>query len=1622
MKTPQSHELQQVHINISHNNLAAQHSPPVSQLLYPLMTGGFRNYRYGSLKVTSRAILKHWGFIACLLFAMMTVKAIGQCTPPTVNNISDQVLCNGTITTAIPFTGALAGTTYKWTNNTPSVGLAASGTGDIAAFVATNTTNAPITAMVTVTPSVSSPELAYITNDNDGTVSVINTTTNAVVATVTVGNRPQGVSVSPDGSRVYVANEVDNSVSVINTATNTVVATVPVGTNPFGLSVSPDGSRVYVANKASNSVSVINTATNTVVATVTGLYMPLGVSVSPDGSRVYVSNFNLNTVSVIKTSDNTIEATVMVADFSSGLSVSPDGSRVYVVSANDNTVRVIKTSDNSVTSINVGNAPFAVSVSPDGSRVYVPNFGSNSVSVINTATNMVVATVTVGSDPYGVSVSPDGSRVYVANSASNSISVINTATNMVVATVPVGNRPIAFGNFIKAASTCTGTPKTFKITVNPTPTAVATPSSQTLCSGAALTTMVLSGAVSGTVYNWTRDNTAGVTGIAASGNGDISGALTNTTNAPVTVTFTITPTYTNAGKMCDGTPIMATVVVNPIPDAMATNNKQTICSGGNITTMVLSGTVSGTVFNWTRDKTSEATGIAASGTGNISGALTNTTNAPVTVTFTITPSYTNAGKTCDGTPITATVLVNPTATVNAVSNQVVCNSAPTAAINFSSPTTGGTIVYNWVNNTPSVGLVASGSGNIGAFMATNSTNAPLTATITVTPSYTNGGVTCTGTPLMFTFTVNPTPTVSGPANLIDNNTIGQCGKNIPYNTSSTGVPAPTITYAFTGATTNSGSGNGGGSFFNVGKTTVTLTATNSCGIGTYSFDITINDTEKPKFTACPANITVDNTVGRCDAVVNFTVTASDNCTNPQSVLQTAGLASGSVFPVGETTNSFKATDAAGNASTCTFTVTVKDAEKPVVQCKNRSFDFTYGGSVTLTPQDILQSVSDNCGTIKSLSIDRILPFNGSTIGTFFVTLTATDNANNAASCTANITVTRSELPHVICPDDKVINFEDLPTSGIVPPTTATTNFPDGLKTLISSDKTYNMPCNVPSGTRPEGFPQDANFNTNLAKDACKIVVRTFSATFIGFSSTCYEIFYIKKPDCSKVIKPQDVTAVCINGISYIKPEDLANTNTRVIGTDFPHFSNGNLITDISQCLQSSYTDAPLSNGVIVRTWTIKDDCGNICNTFKQNITASCVIPQITISGAIKRETGGNIAATVKIYNTRDSINKAEGSFYSFPSVPMGESYRVKPERNSDVLNGVTTYDIALISKYILGIDPAKSHYQLIAMDVNRSGEVDAADMLTIRNLILRKSTNFPNNTAWRFIPKSYVFKNPSNPFAEDFPEILTYTQPTESITDADFVAVKVGDANLTARTDLVVSPDKSGTAVQVRSGSEIAYLELENKVLEAGKEYRIPVKTKIKDLIALQFALNLDKNAVESFTIENGDLAQFGDGNYNILDKNTVTTAWASSKATNDNTVFTLVVKVKKQVLIKDLVSLKTAFSDNLGYNTEGDEKHLQLQFSSEKVEKPAFDLHQNRPNPFTQETAISFILPETNNAQLSIFDVTGRQVYTLNRSFSKGYNEVILDKAILQNTGIYFYHLTSAQYSAVKRMQYIAN
>ncbi len=314
-------------------------------------------------------------------------------------------------------------------------------------------------ALLIMVSVVGASPYTYITNAGSNIVSVIDTATNNVTASVNVGSDSYGVVGNPEGTKVYVTSIYSNTVYVIETATNTVTASVNVGGVPYGIAINPAGAKVYVASYGTNTVSVIDTARNTVTSRVNVGSGPFGVAVTPDGTKVYVANSDDDTVSIIDTATNTVTETVSVGASPHGIAIMPDGTRVYVTNMNSSDVSVIDTATNTVTgTVRVDRSPFGVAVNPAGTKVYVgnknkPDTINGTVSVIDTATNTVTAIVIVRNTPEGIAVSPDGKKVYVARYENSSVSVIDTATNTVTDSVFIGGFPCAWGQFIVALPT-----------------------------------------------------------------------------------------------------------------------------------------------------------------------------------------------------------------------------------------------------------------------------------------------------------------------------------------------------------------------------------------------------------------------------------------------------------------------------------------------------------------------------------------------------------------------------------------------------------------------------------------------------------------------------------------------------------------------------------------------------------------------------------------------------------------------------------------------------------------------------------------------------------------------------------------------------------------------------------------------------------------------------------------------------------------------------------------------------------------------------------------------------------------------------------------------------------------
>ncbi|HOT16726.1 MAG TPA: hypothetical protein PLB07_03640, partial [Bacteroidales bacterium] len=449
----------------------------------------------------------------------------------------------------------------------------------------------------------------------------------------------------------------------------------------------------------------------------------------------------------------------------------------------------------------------------------------------------------------------------LAASGSGSLPAFTTAnggTSPVTATVTVTP------TFTNAGQSCSGTPQTFTITVNPS-AQVNDPADQVHCNGTAVPVLNFGTNRTGgtTTYTWTNSNTA--IGLAASGSGPLPAfTATNGGTSPITATITVTPTFTNGGQSCSGTPQTFTITVNPSAQVNDPAN-QVHCAGTAVPLLTFVTNRSGgtTTYAWTNSNT--AIGLAASGSGHLPAfTATNGGTSPITATVTVTPTFSNGGQSCSGTAQTFTITVNPSAQVNDPADQVRCNNAAVPALTFTTNRTGGTTIYAWSNSNTAIGLAASGTGGLPAFTATNGGTSPISATITVTPTFSNGGQSCSGTAQTFTITVNPSAQVNDPADQIHCN-----GVAVPSLTFTTDRGGGTTTYAWTNSNTSiglaaSGSGNlpaftatNGGTSPVTSTITVTPTFSNggqSCSGTPQTFTITVNPTPALNSTLTPPDV------------------------------------------------------------------------------------------------------------------------------------------------------------------------------------------------------------------------------------------------------------------------------------------------------------------------------------------------------------------------------------------------------------------------------------------------------------------------------------------------------------------------------------------------------------------------------------------------------------------------------------------------------------------------------------------------------------------------------------------------------------------------------------------------
>lgn len=380
------------------------------------------------------------------------------------------------------------------------------------------------------------------------------------------------------------------------------------------------------------------------------------------------------------------------------------------------------------------------------------------------------------------------------------------------------------------------------------------------------------------------------------------------------------------------------------------------------------------------------------------------------------------------------------------------------------------------------------------------------------------------------------------------------------------------------------------------------------------------------------------------------------------------------------------------------------------------------------------------------------------------------------------------------------------------------------------------------------------------------------------------------------------------------------------------------------------------------------------------------------------------------------ITNIDGSFV-FNNVAPNHDYSIIPEKNINAGNGVTTFDLVLIRKHILNLEYLDSPYKMIAADVNNSESISTFDMVILRKLILNITTEFENNTSWRFVDKNYNFPEPSNPWAEPFPEVVNVNDLPMGLLEANFVGIKIGDVNHSAIPNNLIQVDD-------RQGLDDFSIDVFNQKVKKGETVRVAFEADIMKVSGFQFTLNFDPQQLELVQLKENLLKTHHFGQH-LLEQGILTASWNGDVAER-RTLFNLQFIAKADGQLSDFLKLTSDYTTAEAYHKHDTPStspllNVNLNFYQEEHSTtrfaPAFELFPNRPNPFHESSIIGFYLPKEASATLTILDVSGRVLKTITGHYQQGYNEISIQAKDLKSKGLLYYRLKTGEHVAARKM-----
>jgi hypothetical protein len=533
----------------------------------------------------------------------------------------------------------------------------------------------------------------------------------------------------------------------------------------------------------------------------------------------------------------------------------------------------------------------------------------------------------------------------------------------------------------------------------------------------------------------------------------------------------------------------------------------------------------------------------------------------------------------------------------------------------------------------------------------------------------------------------------------------------------------------------------------------------------------------------------------------------------------------------------------------------------------------------------------------------------------------------------------------------------------------------------------------------------------------------------GNETACEYIFEIKDGKAP--------TVVCLNGISVnIMPTGMIE----IWDTELLQYTEDNctptaqLKTAICKTCTSFPVDAqgnPIKSVIFtcselgtrtVRIWSI-DASGNAdyCETYVlvQDNNGNCGTVNKMVAGNLTGKDKSNVPqglqdADIQVVGShpaiptgisKNAVSNNAGHYEINNALPILSNFTITPVKDDNYTNGVDVIDVLKIQRHILGQEPLSSPYRMISADVNNSGSITSNDIVELRKLILGAYTELPNVASYRFVDAKYVFPNPNNPFVPQFPEIISVADLQDNYMSGNFEVAKMGDVTGNADLNNLMSADDRTVGTLL--------FDIADRKVAKGEEVTVEFTTADR-VLGYQFTMNA--KGLDILDVVPG--ANMNINNFAVFaSKGAMTTVVEEAAAKSS---FSVKFRATEAGELSKMLSVSSAITKAVAYSTESERFDVSFRFNGQGgsvISGVGFELYQNQPNPFINNTVVGFHLPEAATATFSVYDELGRTLFTQKGDFSKGYNAITIERSKLNATGVLFYTLETSNQSATKQM-----